>query len=411
MIACGVAPAYDMAYTYDGIKWFKSTLGHNTLFGNSANCVAWNGSIWLAGGTTSPITSGKYTLLYSSDGINWVGVPGALNILDYSILQIAWNSILWVAVGLAHGGPPYYSAMYSYDGINWTLLSDINNRGQGWSVCWNGILWLIGVYTGSSGIPTIFYSYNGINWTVTSNSNSILTGSCNSLAWNGKMFVGVGYSSAYAVGYSYDGLTWVGAVATSGLLSQGHGVAWNGSMWVVVGYSTSSCIAYSYDGINWSASANANVIFGEGFCQRIAWNGSLWIASSRVGYGNATSSGYSYNGINWFASTDSVINAFTSIGYLASRRILPYVGTSPFGNRGPTGANRTILYGSGTTSSGTLAVTFTRPFVTAPNVTANVVSSSAGFVTLDSITRTGFTAYTFNGSGAISVAFSWTAVL
>ena len=70
------------------------------------------------------------------------------------------------------------------------------------------------------------------------------------------------------------------------------------------------------------------------------------------------------------------------------------------------------LYGSGTTSSGTLAVTFSGAFASAPNVTATISGSTAGFINVSSITTNGFTINTYNISGTLTnYTFNWHAVL
>jgi hypothetical protein len=80
---------------------------------------------------------------------------------------------------------------------------------------------------------------------------------------------------------------------------------------------------------------------------------------------------------------------------------------------GVTTAPRRILYGTGTTSGGTLAVTFSPViFNGAPAVTANITGTTAGLITISSITSTGFTANTFNTAGTLTnYSFNWTAVL
>ena len=84
------------------------------------------------------------------------------------------------------------------------------------------------------------------------------------------------------------------------------------------------------------------------------------------------------------------------------------------GPTGPTGpAQLGIQYGSGTTDGVTflLAVAFTTPFASAPNVTATVNDASASFASVGSVTTTGFTAYTWNASGGVSAGFNWQAML
>ena len=115
--------------------------------------------------------------------------------------------------------------------------------------------------------------------------------------------------------------------------------------------------------------------------------------------------GFSYNGINWFPSTGASL--FSTAGSaVAARRPLPYTGTivknTPF-----------IQYGSGTSdvSAFTLAVTFTTPFASTPNIQACVTDASATWVSIGSASTTGFTAYTWNASGGVQAPLNWLAML
>jgi hypothetical protein len=80
----------------------------------------------------------------------------------------------------------------------------------------------------------------------------------------------------------------------------GHAVAWNGSIWVAVGYGSNGSIATSTDGITWNAATNFFSGAGQGYA--VAWNGSIWFA---VGLNGSNGSiAYSYNGKDWSAVTN-----------------------------------------------------------------------------------------------------------
>ena len=158
----------------------------------------------------------------------------------------------------------------------------------------------------------------------------------------------------------------------------------------------------SYDGINWSLITGT--IFGT-LCYSATWNGSMWL-----GGGLSNNIGYSYDGFNWTKIT-SVSNILSTCYDVASRKT-SFLGQSPFGNRAPTGAYKAIQYGSGTTSAGTLAVTFGYSFSTVPVVTVTpTTGSTSAFITTTSITVSGFTARTYNSSGsAVAATFNWMAI-
>jgi hypothetical protein len=145
---------------------------------------------------------------------------------------------------------------------------------------WNGSVWLIG----GIGTNVIVYSSNGIDWTASTPITSTVPIQCNTIGWNGSVWV-AGFQ-----GVSDNIISFV--------------------------------IGYSYDGITWIESTSANSIFTFG-CARITWNGSLWIA----GGGETNRIAYSYDGISWIPSSSGNI-LFSGFGLsLASRRVLPYVGT------------------------------------------------------------------------------------
>jgi hypothetical protein len=136
----------------------------------------------------------------------------------------------------------------------------------------------------------------------------------------------------------------------------------------------------------------------------VAWNGNYWVAG-----GSGTNSMlYSTNGTSW-QSNPMGNNMFgvTNVVYgLASRRPLPYIGTAQ--------AIRRTLYGSSTTSSGTLTITFSPSsyFSVPPTVTATITGSTAGFITVNSITASNFVVNTFNTAGTLTnFTFNWIATL
>ncbi len=218
------------------------------------------------------------------------------NIKQHSI-TIPKSGSMWVAVG-DNNGDGSNTIAYSYDGIVWTGLGNIFSI-NGSGIAWNGTMWVAVGYSGTpSTSNTIVYSYDGINWTGL--GDTIFTfGS--GIAWNGTMWVAVG-GNTNSIAYSYDGINWTG-LGNSIFTSGGIGIAWNGSMWVAVGEGDNT-IAYSYDGINWTGLGNS-IFTSQG--NGIAWNGTMWVA---VGRGTNTIA-YSYDGIMWTGLGDSI---FTSAG-------------------------------------------------------------------------------------------------
>ena len=320
-------------YSYDGINW--NSIKDNIFRNGNGNCVAWNGSYWLAGGTDT--INASYTMAISSDGIHWANLETQFTSDCYAI---AWNGNMWVAVGDESA-----TAIYSYDGFNWYTTGLIGSDAIGWSVAWNGTMWV--TCLAASGFPTIFYSYDGNNW-VSANQTvapygPIFPTVAYCVAWNGKLWVAGGNSTydpyVFTLAYSYDGINW-SASGSPAFLNGCYCLAWNGTLWVAGGEDPSTNMGYSYDGLNWSAAENN--IFSE-WCNSVTWNGSYWIA---VGVDATNTIAYSVDGINWTGLGTNTFTGSTDLsgGYgIASRTVLPYVGSSPI----PFTRMSTIAYGTG----------------------------------------------------------------
>jgi len=130
--------------------------------------------------------------------------------------------------------------------------------------------------------------------------------------------------------YSYDGIVWNSSTPIFDTIC--YTFAWNGSLWVAGGIGgTRSSLAYSYNGIDWLSSTSS--LFDD--CVAVAWNGALWVATGDDG--GLGRIAYSFNGIDWFVADDSLFGAGSGTA-LASRRPLPYVGTTivpPLLNQAP----------------------------------------------------------------------------
>lgn len=255
------------------------------------------------------------------------------------------------------------SLAFSYDGLNWTGIASTDISGVR-ALAFNGSIYVAGCsitaandtlnYGGGYGARTnLAYSYNGINWTPNWYANNIFSIGVYGLAWNGSIFVAAG-QGGNTLGYSYDGIRWLGSMTLSPFTLCATAIAWNGSLWVAAGAGTCTS-AYSYDGIRWIGNSPTvpfnstignciatdgvrwliggqnlatNVVFGYSFngaqwttvaqlpgqitslVSGIAWNGFMWIA---VGTGTWTIT-YSYDGINW-TQVPTSNNIFAQAGW------------------------------------------------------------------------------------------------
>ena len=108
MVAGGIpgSGTTTLAYSYNGLKWVQASSVDSLFSIGGCRTVAWNDTVWVAGGSSSTTTS----LIYSSDGINWKpvvapwsndpkGVTGPMSTVFNNCNAVAWNGTLWVAGG------------------------------------------------------------------------------------------------------------------------------------------------------------------------------------------------------------------------------------------------------------------------------------------------------------------------
>jgi hypothetical protein len=183
----------------------------------------------------------------------------------------------------------------------------------------------------------MFISYDGVTWTSNTTAGNAV--------WNGSYWCAFSGRSIYK---SYDGINWTNTFTAFGEDSLLNDIAWNGNLWMVTAayYTFEGRVAISYDGINWDTYLTGTDN-PRSALKSVVWNGSLWIITAVVGdaeggnpvVGNAQIA-TSPNGINWTKVASPLVG---SGGFIASRRVLPYVGTKTYGN---------FSANSGTPSSG-----------------------------------------------------------
>jgi hypothetical protein len=142
---------------------------------------------------------------------------------------------------------------------------------------------------GGMGSNQLIYSLDGITWTPSQTGNAIFTptGSCNTIVWNGLLWLAAGTTLAF----SSDGMYWQQGKNPLQSETVWESLAWNGTLWV----GAAKGLYYSYDGFYWSSSTNSSSQY-----TRVNWNGSLWIAG-----GENQSLMFSLNGKSWNPSPDT----------------------------------------------------------------------------------------------------------
>lgn len=299
---------YAQSVSYDGINWtgILATPGVATT-----QCVAYRPQIMVAGISSN---AGSYAapnvIIYSQDGGNsWQGRSG--NTIMTQCYAVAWNGLIWVAVGF--GGN---RSAWSSDGINWTGTTNAITTAVYCLVWANSLgLWVAGGY-GSFGLAT---SVDGITWIGRAGSATLSTSifgnpaslGCIALGWNNVMLVALGSLTAInLLATSRDGITWYGQGTPTGLsnatLGYGNGgVAWNGNLWCV-GNRGMTYPVTSPDGITWTQRTSG---FTPQTITSIVWNGQFF------GVLSGTTTTYlqvSPDGVNWTFATPNITNFNTS---------------------------------------------------------------------------------------------------
>jgi hypothetical protein len=224
-------------YSFDGRSW--SNITNNALFGSGSGvgggsaspgvgrCIAWNGSMWIAGGDGSATTNSYAT---SYDGLTWT--PRRWHPTSDALANcrgVAWNGTTWLMTGRVNSGLESFHVATSTDGITWSNFTNLFGGTSadnffGNAVAWNGNMWII-VGSSQSSVGAI------------ARSSAIVPTSSD--VW------------AFVIIQETSGLDLFGTSADS---SVAYSVAWNGEVWVVAGDDGPSGqgIATSPDGLNWT---------------------------------------------------------------------------------------------------------------------------------------------------------------
>ena len=288
-------------YSYN-IKSNSITSNNNS---NSEKCVWYNGSLYVAVGSN---------IQYSTNGKNWSNstnyftTPLALNGVTYGAI----NGVnMWVAVG--------NNIVYSPDGLNWYLNNyPVNLQ----SIIYNptNSSWLLlGSNTNFSNNNSILYTTDptGTNFQGPVQGGFSIQG--NYAAWNGSIWVAVGYDSSYNIQYSSDGSNWYFASnitlsSTTFFGGYGTGIAYGNNIWLAVGddRGVSSTIYSSTDGSNFTRKDTSH----DGLVDVQYVYGSTWVATVNNHYTSPYFIISSNNGYPWIATalnySPNRINVFTT---------------------------------------------------------------------------------------------------
>jgi hypothetical protein len=329
LITGGQTASYTSALSTspDGVNWISRT---PTSITSNVAAAAWNGALWVIGGET---TGGAGALATSSDGITWTTrTPTGITEV---VRTIAWNGSLWVIGGTGTGAGALAT---SSDGITWTSRTPTGITAVVSCAAWNGSLWVIGGQT-TAVTGALSTSPDGITWTSRTPTGFSANSHVKCVAWNGSLWVIGGISGgAAALSTSTDGITWTSRIIV-GVTQSVNGISWNGSYWLAVGVGAGTgVVAISTDGITWTSVAS-QIIAGLEFgivCS--CWDGYQWIVGGSSG-ADVGAIARSSNGINWTSLSPTGLTL--EVNCIASRIVLPFVGTTPVFNRNISGVTLT----------------------------------------------------------------------
>ena len=279
-------------YSTNGTVW---TVGQYTMFSFGTGVGASSGgeelafdpskNVWVSTG------KGTYPIGYSSNGVNWTGIPGTEQVFvgdqNLKASAVDCNSALgiWIASGYGGGNALGNNVAYSSNGITWT-----GGGSGGWYIYWAAISKkTTGSWMGFCGGFGNYYTVNGAKWTSVSPPNNRPTHNPNNNMWVSL--------PASAVIYSSNGLTWTASPYPRALINGSNRITYNNNLWIAgaTGGEANS-IAYSTDGLSWTGLSNTPF---AGNVNSIKYSSyyNMWIAGGSLYNGNNLA--YSTNGVNW----------------------------------------------------------------------------------------------------------------
>lgn len=232
-----------------------------------------------------------------------------------------------IVIGVASGGN---TLLYSLDdGLTWVGLGDAIFDRYATCAVWNGTLWVAG---GSGSLNAVGYSYDGMNWIgvgLIATGPSSNTDFCSSMVWTGKNFVGV---SNDVIIKSSDGINWIGlsGVTMSRFLSK---VSTNGSRIVALPLVPSTDVMYSDDeGNSWFVTPDlSGTLAAEGIQQYtdILYDGNNFIITVSIRTNPNNAKFYSSDGLTWTPIPNVNYTEGYNIGLMKSKSVYISRGVTP----------------------------------------------------------------------------------
>jgi hypothetical protein len=310
-----------ITYSYDGVNW-NNVSNSNTLFTNRLSSVAHSGSVWVLGGWPYNAQGTIPPIGYSSDGITWNRATSSMSVFGTNnngnqVHGVAWGNGKFVAVGRG----TVNIAAYSSDGINWTgCYANTNTANYFTWVIYKNSTWVAG---GSIGV---YSSSDGITWTYKSSFQSNVNGKgggCG-LEWNGTYWVSSNMQ------YSSNLVNWT-AASKPFSFTEDTCVKYNGTVIIAGGWGGTNGLTTSTNGTAWTSTSYTNVASSVGCIDYYQYTSTWILGQYSGGSTNGNQILYSTNGTTWNIASSNTF--FGAGGYplgIAPSLNSPYtVGTAP----------------------------------------------------------------------------------
>ncbi|HTS18717.1 MAG TPA: choice-of-anchor Q domain-containing protein [Verrucomicrobiae bacterium] len=232
----------DVWSSSDGTNWTEVTPSAPWAGRSSFGAVAFNGQLWVLGGTGSTV-SFLDDVWSSPDGTNWTQVTASAPWpARYELAAVVFNNQMWVLGGYGNG---FFNDVWSSpDGTNWTQITASapwSPRDEHAVVVLNGKMWVLGGANSAGNLNDVWSSSDGTNWTqVTSSAAWTPRNQFGAVVFSGKMWVLGGWAGGYLndVWSSPDGTNWMEDTAAPwSARDEFPAVVFNGETWVMGGSS------------------------------------------------------------------------------------------------------------------------------------------------------------------------------
>ena len=276
-----------LIYSTDGVSWGLADLtGGAYYLSNNADVAPLSNVVFGNGvfitimktdstnGGTGKVSSGKFNIASSTDGINWTqnrgqAVPGSISYISdntditYATLSFDGTTFfLCVTIYSSSYGGYNHFILSSTNGLAWKT-SNVNGSvsTSGYSSSYpyivvksTGSLWVAFPSYNTSATPTYYTSVDGYTWTSRTNTLTNTYGAQSLKFLSGLFVLVTGLNSTTQALYtSTDGITWTGRTTVNGTLSVNcflYDIAYGAGLYVAVGYG--GTVNTSVDGITWT---------------------------------------------------------------------------------------------------------------------------------------------------------------